>query len=1476
MDINQLLDKAQSQSQQPGDTPSIGNLMDQADQAYTNKQLETPLSGEIYDYMFSHDGGLHKAMQAFNQGASSQWGVTNSYLQKSQQDVLKAAGLSPETQEEAMGYVKAFNENFVRPVLKPFSEILGGGGAVGQELGRQLTNSASKEALLAKQFQQEGGFGGEIAGAISGSMATIKGEAGEMLGATAAGEYIPAEAATHLPEGEVKAPVTEAAEETPRPQFIGYTGGEFKQPYTTSGQWTTPGLNDLLKSRSEGNLGEGEKGYFNTVPPSEDNLQGRIQASATIGTPEPKIVPPEPDIHTIARQVAPDVFQAYDNLQAHTSILQTTLDNLQEDRVNNPGVQAAQKEIDKILSKVGGVESKLTNKAASRLAEARNSYDAALSQDTPEMDGIRTQIANNKYNIRSLQGNIQRAYNHAELLMPNPEESAQIEKLHAEEYQPVEETPEQLTDAAYTQKQSDINTIYDDVKRQLTNMGRDPELADAEARIVAVRYMSRADRLKGQAGSGLDLYSQEFPNIEKGGKVTKRPTVDLEQSGRRGSLTIARNSRNTLRLFSSANESTFMHEMSHQWLEELQQDAVNPVAPDELKADLQSVREWVGAKPGEKFTRAQHEKFARGFERYLMEGKAPTSKLASVFEKFKNWLINIYETVGKLRAPITDDIRQVYNRLISHGEELTPDEGPEFKTNAFKVADEHQAEVERLEGEAFRKVGQRAPQEALEGQEEVSGTPTSEEAGKPSEGLSEPLETTLGQRRPPTWKYSDLLKPVEGAGEEKIRGSARSLESRAIEEGIADTLGEELPRYKTINLQDQADKAMDMVDNNYQDAYKIAMGDKQSPEGLLPEAVFKAVEHDALAKGDVQTLMDLANRSRLIGQHTLMGQRLRVLGDATSYDFMTLFQKINRARREAAKKFGVKIADLSTEEATQLADATRAVEQAKDSVRIDPNYPDSNMDLGRAMLDLDDLVSKLKPGMRSFQQNLVDVINLPKSALTSIFHWSAPFVQGWGMMTRGRSIEAFVQMWRYFGSEDAYRELQAYILGHPHYELAKKARLGLTDISSELNSREESLQSSLLQRANEYLSEKTGAPDIIRASSRSFTGYLNYVRFRVFSDLISAAELSGENTALGSKVNVDIANVVNDFTGRSNFPGGGRFDNLQGISNTIVFSPKKQLALAQMFNPWRYIDPSVSRTARLAATRQLFGSLIATASVSSLAAACGADVNFDPRSSDFMKVNLDGYKFDMSGGVDSYLKLWSRLITGQSVTAHGELVNLGYGYNAATRAEIIGEYARGKLAPAISMLVDSLAGKDMLGRPVSIEGELMDKFVPITFGEIYHMINSDPPSAALYLPAALTIFGIQMQSPLPAAEYEGVNVWGEPSSPFMPAPRNAIDKAADKTGVSVHLPVNTIDGIPLTNNQYKRYIALSGQLSKQMLMPLISSDSWSNIPEAQQKYMIKTAIAGARTAASGQIKAESLGTNNDIQALSMQKKLGIK
>jgi len=64
------------------------------------------------------------------------------------------------------------------------------------------------------------------------------------------------------------------------------------------------------------------------------------------------------------------------------------------------------------------------------------------------------------------------------------------------------------------------------------------------------------------------------------------------------------------------------------------------------------------------------EQFARGFEAYLMEGKAPSEGLRAAFEKFRAWLIAIYKKLAGLNVKISDEVRAAFDRMLATDEEI--------------------------------------------------------------------------------------------------------------------------------------------------------------------------------------------------------------------------------------------------------------------------------------------------------------------------------------------------------------------------------------------------------------------------------------------------------------------------------------------------------------------------------------------------------------------------------------------------------------------------------------------------------------------------------------------------------------------------------------------------------------------------------------------------------------------------------------
>jgi hypothetical protein len=157
-----------------------------------------------------------------------------------------------------------------------------------------------------------------------------------------------------------------------------------------------------------------------------------------------------------------------------------------------------------------------------------------------------------------------------------------------------------------------------------------------------------------------------------------QPLFQNQPSGENADVSFKPDGSAVISLFKTANKSSLIHEMSHVFLRSYMDLQLNGQAPERVKILLDEIYTWAGFTPGQALTAeeytALHEKFARAFEAYLMEGKAPTKDLAEVFHQFSEWLIKIYRHVRSLEAAegftMDDDIRRVFDRLLATDEQL--------------------------------------------------------------------------------------------------------------------------------------------------------------------------------------------------------------------------------------------------------------------------------------------------------------------------------------------------------------------------------------------------------------------------------------------------------------------------------------------------------------------------------------------------------------------------------------------------------------------------------------------------------------------------------------------------------------------------------------------------------------------------------------------------------------------------------------
>lgn len=223
----------------------------------------------------------------------------------------------------------------------------------------------------------------------------------------------------------------------------------------------------------------------------------------------------------------------------------------------------------------------------------------------------------------------------------------------------------------------------------------------------------------------------------------------ISGAGSRGSITFPQyeGAPVTIRLGKDADRSTFVHEFAHlyfwhlrnlasldtaqnraawdgpeaewnrdlkvvsRWWEENAEDIARQAAqfvPEGDRGGLsaEGFRAWLASgmerrsSVGAAYDRAAQEYFARGFERYLMEGRAPvpSRELLAVFRRFKKWLCDIYRTLTELDVELSDDVRSVFGRMVA-ADEAVEQLRAERETDALIAARREAADAEEREAD---------------------------------------------------------------------------------------------------------------------------------------------------------------------------------------------------------------------------------------------------------------------------------------------------------------------------------------------------------------------------------------------------------------------------------------------------------------------------------------------------------------------------------------------------------------------------------------------------------------------------------------------------------------------------------------------------------------------------------------------------------------------------------------------------------
>ncbi|KAF5089785.1 hypothetical protein DSECCO2_25610 [anaerobic digester metagenome] len=169
--------------------------------------------------------------------------------------------------------------------------------------------------------------------------------------------------------------------------------------------------------------------------------------------------------------------------------------------------------------------------------------------------------------------------------------------------------------------------------------------------------------------------SPAYPSPEKGDLSTLKSgssgeNIILQDSegksdSPRAAVNFDADGKSVVQFFGSSDFSSAPHELYHVFRREMEQTTAHPDAPARVREAWDKVLEFAGAEPGTAWTREMEEKFAKAGERFLLEGKAPSPALQDVFERMRQWFLELYASADASGLDISDDMRTVFGNMLS-------------------------------------------------------------------------------------------------------------------------------------------------------------------------------------------------------------------------------------------------------------------------------------------------------------------------------------------------------------------------------------------------------------------------------------------------------------------------------------------------------------------------------------------------------------------------------------------------------------------------------------------------------------------------------------------------------------------------------------------------------------------------------------------------------------------------------------------
>lgn len=462
-----------------------------------------------------------------------------------------------------------------------------------------------------------------------------------------------------------------------------------------------------------------------------------------------------------------------------------------------------------------------------------------------------------------------------------------------------------------------------------------------------------------------------------------------------------------------------------------------------------------------------------------------------------------------------------------------------------------------------------------------------------------------------------------------------------------------------------------------------------------------------------------------------------------------------------------------------------------------------------------------------------NALSFPRTVMSSM-DLSAPLRQGIVFVGEKEFWKSIPAMFKAMKSDTAFEAVMSEIKSRPTYQLMEDSGVAFTDIGGKLLDREERF----LSKWAEYIPG-------VKMSERAYTGFLNKLRADVFDSLVKDYENAGiKLTPFGGKT-AQIAKFVNNATGRGDL---GSLNTVAPQLSAVFFSPRLIASRIRMLNPKTYIDLDPIARKRALKSVAKFGTIATT--VLGLAKMAGADVETDPRSSDFAKIKVGNTRYDILGGFGQYLVLGARMATNEKKNAKGEVVELGKKFGSDTRLDVLLDFGINKESPVASFVTDYLRGKNAIGEPFDAKKKAIESFIPLFLQDASELIREE---GAAGVPMSLPgLFGVGMQT------YDvelGYDAYGRDVETLLKEDEPESDPVVLETQRLIKNEANDFDGLPsapksfrdsgekyvLTPEETKEWQRVMGEYTRQYLAEDMASDEYMTADDLTKVEIVKEA-----------------------------------